>query len=709
MPELLLELLSEEIPARMQARAADDLRRLICDGLAKAQLSFTRAEAYVTPRRLALVVDGLPARQPDQQEERKGPREGASAAAIDGFLKGAGLAGVDQAEIRDTGKGRFYFAVTRKPGRPTAAALIEVLGEAITQLSWPKSMRWGDSTARWVRPLHNILALFDGRPVALRFELKRGQPAAAQAAEGDQALVAGTRSTGHRFLAPDWFEVQDFADYRAKLTAAKVMLDQTERRAVILAAAERLAAGAGLRLRTDPGLLDEVTGLVEWPVAMLGVIDPLFMDVPAEVLISAMRSHQKYFSLLDADCRLAPRFVLVANTEAADGGRAIVAGNERVLRARLSDAKFFWDQDRKAPLASRVEKLKERVFHARLGSDLQRVHRLERLARALAPVAGADPDRAARAALLSKADLTTGLVGEFPELQGVMGRYYALHDGEAAEIADAIADHYAPQGPSDRCPTAPVSVAVGLADKIDTLAGFFAINERPTGSKDPFALRRAALAAIRLIVESRLRLPLVPAFRQALAGYAEQDAAAVAAPAAAVPEDLLAFFADRLKVHLREQGVRHDLIQAVFALGGEDDLVRLLARVDALKDFLDTDDGANLLTAYRRASNIVRIEENKDGARHDGEVDSALFSESEEVHLHRMLIEARQRMAGALGAERFGEAMSALAGLRLPVDAFFDRVTVNCADARIRINRLKLLSQIRSALGGVADFSQIEG
>jgi glycyl-tRNA synthetase beta chain len=452
--------------------------------------------------------------------------------------------------------------------------------------------------------------------------------------------------------------------------------------------------------------LDEVTGLVEWPVVLIGRIDPRFMGLPPEVLITAMRAHQKYFSTVDAAGSMAPFFITVANTETADGGRAVIAGNERVLRARLADAQFFWDQDRKTPLAARVEKLRERVFHARLGSDLERTERLQRLAAELARYTRADADLAARAARLCKADLTSGLVGEFPELQGTMGRYYALHDGEDPATADAIAEHYSPLGPSDRCPSAPVSIIVALADKIDTLAGFFAIEEKPTGSRDPFALRRSALGTIRIVIENRLRLPLHRVFEDAVAGYRNES---FDRAACRIADDLLAFFADRLKVHLREQGVRHDLIAAVFALGGEDDLIRLLARVEALRDFLATDDGANLLVAYRRASNIVRIEEQKDGVTYDREVEPGLFSQQEEAALFDGLMAARADIEGAVSEERFAAAMAGLARLRRPVDAFFDRVTVNCEDAARRANRLALLARVRSALGGVADFSLIEG
>ena len=701
MPELLIELLSEEIPARMQAHAADDLRRLVCDGLVREQLPFDGARVFVTPRRLALVVTGLPARQPDVREERKGPRVGAPAKAVEGFLRSAGLAALDEAEVRETDKGSFYFAVQEKPGAATAEVVTGLLAGVLTGFPWPKSMRWGTGSFRWVRPLQSILALFAGAPVPFTLPLA-----------ADEVMAATALTRGHRFLAPSAFAVSDFADYRDKLRAARVMLDPGERRALIAECAVALAAAEGLTVRDDPALLEEVAGLVEWPVPMLGNIDPRFMDVPAEVLVTAMRAHQKYFSLLDADGRLAPRFVLVANTETADGGRSIVAGNERVLRARLSDAKFFWDEDRKRSLESRVPKLAERVFHAELGSDLQRTERLLALARVLAPSCGAGPSGpviAGRAARLCKADLTSAMVGEFPELQGVMGRYYALHDGEQAAVADAIAEHYAPQGPSDRCPTAPVSVTVALADKLDTLAGFFSIGQAPTGSRDPFALRRAALGVLRIIIENRLRLNLRPVLVAALKTYP----ASVGDQPAPVVAKLLAFFADRLKVHLREQGVRHDLIAAVFAAGGEDDaeddIVRLLARVAALRAFLDTDDGANLLTAYRRASNIVRIEENKDNRRYQGEAEEALLAENEELELHRALSVARSRIGQALRSEQFEEAMMILAALRAPVDAFFDNVKVNCANAGLRENRLKLLSQIRSALGGVADFSQIEG
>lgn len=687
MGELLLELLSEEIPARMQARAAADLKRLVCAGLDEAKLAYDRAESFVTPRRLALVVGGLPAMQPDVTEERKGPRTDAPEKAVQGFLKANGLDSVDQCETRDTGKGSFYFVVRDTKGAPVADLLPGLLGEALQTLPWPKSMRWGTGSTRWVRPIQGLLCLLDGAVLPLEFA----------------GAGAGAATRGHRFLAPEPFAVTGFGDYRDKLAAAHVILDAGERRKIIAAQAEKIAAAEGLRPRADEALLDEVAGLVEWPVVLMGAIDAPFMAVPPEVLITSMRTHQKYFSLEAADGRLAPKFLVVANMVAGDGGAAITAGNERVLRARLSDAKFFWDQDRARKLEGRVPALADVIFHEKLGSVADKVARIEALAVEIAAfVPGADIDQTRSAATLCKADLTTGMVGEFPELQGLMGRYYALEEGERPAVADAIAEHYAPLGPADACPGAPVSVAVALADKIDTLVGFFAIDARPTGSKDPFALRRAALGVIRLVVENRLRLPLKSLFDEASRLYGD-------AARGFRSDDLLAFFADRLKVHLREEGVRHDLISAVFALGGEDDLVRLLARVDALRDFLASEDGANLLTAYSRAANILRIEEKRDGASHAGPPDAALIGQAEEAALLAAIDVARPAIAAAVAGEDFAAAMAALAGLRGPVDTFFDAVTVNCDDPALRANRLRLLSGIRGALDGVADFSLIEG
>jgi len=691
MPDLLLELLTEEIPARMQGQAAEHLQRLAGEKLAAAGLVYASIKAYVTPRRLSLVATGLPPAQPDQIEERRGPRKGAPDQAVQGFLKSVGLAALDQCEERDTGKGVFYFAVIERAGEPTAQVLPPLIRSILHEFPWPKSMRFPSASFRWVRPINSVLSLFDGKVLPLDLG----------------AIPVGHTTIGHRFLAPQRIPIKDFDDYQAKLHRASVALDPDARRKQIAEALQKAATTAKLTLKDDPGLLNEVTGLVEWPTVLTGTIDPASMSLPPEVLTASMRAHQKYFSLLDHKGGLAPKFLLVSNMIAKDGGKTIVAGNERVLRARLSDAQFFWDQDRKTPLASRVPKLVERVFHAKLGTMEDKVARLEALATEIARYLPGDCAQAARsAAFLAKADLSTGMVGEFPELQGVMGRYYALHDGESREVADAIAEHYAPQGPNEKCPTAPASVAVALADKIDTLVAFFSIGETPTGSRDPFALRRAALGTIRLILENGLRIPLLSllgaAFTigaQAKRGGFEKNPAA----------ELLAFFADRLKVHLREQGVRHDLITAVFTLGGEDDLVRLLARVEALDRFLKSEDGANLLVAYRRAANIVRIEEKQDGRAYDGPARREALEMPEEKALAERLEAATATAKAALEREAFDEAMTALAGLRGPVDEFFDRVTVNTDKPELRENRLRLLSEIRATLNRVADFSQIEG
>ncbi|MHA1568373.1 MAG: glycine--tRNA ligase subunit beta [Alphaproteobacteria bacterium] len=694
MAELLLELLSEEIPARMQTRAADDLKRLVNEALSSARVAFERAEAFATPRRIALVVDGLPSHQPDLTEEKRGPRVGAPDKAVGGFLKANGLDSLDQCEQRETDKGAFWFAVIDRKGQPIAALLPGLIGTAIGALAWPKSMRWGTGSMRWVRPLQHCLCLCDGAPIAI---------------ETTEPVATGADTVGHRFHAPDPIPVSGFDEYQTKLRAAKVMLDPAERRAVIAKRAAALATAEGLRLADDPALLDEIVGLVEWPVPLIGAIDEAFMGVPPEVLTTAMRTHQRYFALERDDGTLAPRFVVVANIEAPDGGAAIVAGNERVLRARLSDAKFFWDQDRKQKLESRVPALGQILFHAKLGTLAQKVERIQALAAELVPsVPGADIDQVRSAATLAKADLTTGMVGEFPELQGVMGRYYALEEGEKAAVAQAIEDHYKPAGPDDGCPAAPVGVAVALADKLDTLIGFFGIGEPPTGSRDPFALRRAALGCIRLILENGLRVNLWDAFTQAYTLYARPPASAEWDRDAVVGA-LLDFFADRLKVHLRTQGVRHDLISAVFALGDEDDLVRLLARVSALETFLATDDGANLLVAHKRASHIVSIEEKRDGIAYDSAPEEALLAEEDERALYAALQEVRLRVDPELGAERFDDAMKILAGLRQPVDRFFDRVTVNCDAPELRANRLRILARINDTMAKIADFSKIEG
>ncbi|MFP6740555.1 MAG: glycine--tRNA ligase subunit beta [Alphaproteobacteria bacterium] len=693
MAELLLELFSEEIPARMQAKAADDLKRLVCDGLKKAGLAFEAAEAYATPRRLALVVDGLPTAQPDIREERKGPKADAPDQAITGFLKAVGLTR-DQVEERETPKGNVLFAVMEKKGAATNQVLASLLPNAIAQLPWPKSMHWGDRPDRWVRPLHGVLCLFDGGLVRFTYN----------------HLESRDSTAGHRFMAPGAITVTGFADYRDKLRHAYVMLDAAERRTVIEKDAALAAEGEGYSLKPDPGLVAEVAGLVEWPVVLTGAIDSAFMSLPAEVLTTSMRHHLKHFALLDSDGNLAPRFVVVANNHATDGGKQIAAGNERVLRARLSDAKFFWDKDRERSLESRIPDLDKVVFHAKLGSVGDKVKRVEALAVEIAKsIPGAHEAAVREAARLCKTDLVSGMVGEFPELQGLMGRYYALGEGKDPAVADAIAEHYSPQGPNDVCPSSPASIAVALADKIDSLAGFWKIDEKPTGSKDPFALRRAALGAIRLIVENKLRISLVDVFYDALRPYdvvvsEKGETLLVDAP------ELLSFFADRLKVHLREKGVRHDLISAVFELGGEDDLVRLLARVDALQAFVASEDGEHLHIAYKRAANIVGIEEKKDGVRYDGaDIDVALRREADELAVAERLTEVSGLADGALEKEEFAAAMSALAMLRKPVDSFFDNVTVNCDDGDLRRNRLSLLASIRATLDRVADFSKIEG
>jgi glycyl-tRNA synthetase beta chain len=689
MAELLLEIFSEEIPARMQARGAEDLARLVGDSLKAQGLEAASLKSFGGPRRLTLVAEGLPKSQPDTTEERKGPQVGAPEQALAGFMKGAGLTSIDQAEIRDLPKGKFYFSLVTKKGRATEIVVKETVEAALAQLPWPKSMRWATNPTRWVRPLHAIICVLDGKVVPVEFA----------------GVKASDTTVGHRFLAPGEIKVKNAADYFAKLRKAYVVVEPAEREAVIARDLAKLAAAEDLTVRSDIGLMQEVIGLVEWPVPLLGTIDAAFMDVPAEVMTSAMRKHQKYFALSTKDGAFANRFGVISNMVTKDKGKVIIAGNERVLRARLSDAKFFWDEDRKQPLASRIAKLEERVFQAALGTMHDKVKRLVKLAGSLAPfVPNADGAQGQRAALLCKADLSTGMVGEFPDLQGVMGRYYALHDNEPASVADAIAEHYSPLGPGDACPTKPLSIVVSLADKLDSLVGFFAINEKPTGSKDPYALRRAALGVIRIILENKLRLPLRETFIQATSGYDS-----VKADSKKVADEVLDFFADRLKVYLREKGVRHDYVSAVFGLGTEDDLVRLIARVEALGALLASDDGANLLVAYRRAANIVRIEEKKDGKTYAGAVTGDELGAPEAAALLEALDGIDGPVQGVLEKEAYSAAMTLLAQLRAPVDAFFDKVTVNTDNADQRAARLKLLSRIVSTMNQVADFSKIEG
>jgi glycyl-tRNA synthetase beta chain len=699
MPDLLLELFSEEIPARMQAKAADDLRRMVTDKLVAEGLVYEGAKAFATPRRLALTVHGIPARQSDLKEERRGPRVGGPDAAIQGFLKATGLAKIEDAKIQtDPKKGDFYIALIEKPGRATIDVLAEILPVIIRTFPWPKSMRWGERSAKsgslsWVRPLHSIVATFGPEteePDVVKFSV--------------DGIEAGQTTFGHRFMAPSAISVRRFEDYEAKLKAAKVVLDPQARKDIILADAQELAFAQGFDLVDDQVLADEVAGLVEWPVALMGSFDKEFLSIPDEVIRATIRNNQKCFVVRDAKIgKLANKFILTANIEATDGGKTIIAGNERVIRARLSDAKFFYDTDLKTKLEARLPKFDQIVFHEKLGTQAERIKRIERLAAEIAPLVGADVEKAKRAAHLAKADLLTEVVGEFPELQGLMGKYYAQAQGEDASVAAASEEHYKPQGPADRVPTDPVSVAVALADKIDTLVGFWAIDEKPTGSKDPYALRRAALGVIRLIVDNTLRLPILNAAKSAMVGLPEKG------DAQKLPGDLLSFFADRLKVQLREQGARHDLVDAVFSLGGQDDLLLVVRRVEALGKFLDTDDGKNLLAGTKRASNILAIEEKKDKRTFDGAPDAGLYNLPEEKALASAIDQVKSEAGAAVQREDFATAMSAMAKLRPAVDAFFDKVKVNDDEPKVRENRLKLLNEIRAATRAVADFSKIEG
>jgi glycyl-tRNA synthetase beta chain len=701
MPDLLLELFSEEIPARMQAKAADDLRRMVTDRLVAEGLVYEGAKAFATPRRLALTVHGIPARQPDLKEERKGPRVGGPDAAIAGFLKATGLASLDQATIqRDPKKGDFYVALIEKPGRGTLDLLADILPVIIRTFPWPKSMRWGERSARpgalqWVRPLHAIVASFG---------LETEQPDIVNFAI--DGIAAGQTTFGHRFMAPGPISVRRFEDYEAKLLDAKVVLDAERRKDAILTDARQLAFAQGYDLVEDPGLLDEVAGLVEWPVVAMGSFEQDFLSIPPEVIRATIRNNMKCFVVSESNtAKLTNKFILTANIEASDGGKAIVAGNERVIRARLSDAKFFYESDLKLKLEDRLPKFDNIVFHEKLGTQAERIRRIERLAAEIAPLVGADVEKAKRAAHLAKADLLTDVVGEFPELQGLMGKYYALAQGEDASVGAASEEHYKPQGPTDRVPSDPVSVAVALADKIDTLVGFWAIDEKPTGSKDPYALRRAALGVIRLIVENKIRLNLIPLVARHIATFVNAQASTDIDRKCI---DLLAFFADRLKVQLREQGARYDLVDAVFALESQDDLLTVVRRVEALGRFLDTDDGKNLLAGTKRAANILRIEEKKDGKAYDGMPDVSLYRLVEEKALAKAIGQVKAEASTALAKEDFAGAMSAIAKLRPVVDAFFDRVKVNDDDSKVRENRLKLLNEIRDATRAVADFSKIQ-
>jgi glycyl-tRNA synthetase beta chain len=759
MPDLLLEFFSEEIPSRMQARAAEDLQKLVTGRLVDAGLVYEGAKAFVTPRRLALAVHGVPVKQKDISEEKKGPRVGAPDNAVAGFLKSAGLASITQAKIeKDAKKGDFYVALVEKPGRPAIDVIAEILPDVARNFPWPKSMRWGAQSAKpgslaWVRPLHAIVATFGPEteePDIVRFSV--------------DGIAAGNTTYGHRFLAPGAIAVRRQADWMAKLEKAKVIVDPARRRDIIAAEAKNLAFAQGYELVEDEGLLAEVAGLVEWPVVLMGSFDQSFLAMPPEIIRATIRNNQKCFVLRASSTSppvgevgakrregggpdnrgqllrpppptpprkgegsLANKFILVANMEAPDGGKAIVAGNERVIRARLADAKFFYETDRKTKLDDRLPKFKDIVFHEKLGSQAERIERVERLAAELAPLVKADVKKAQRAARLAKADLLTDMVGEFPELQGLMGKYYALAQGEDASVAAASEEHYKPVGPNDRVPNDPVSVAVALADKIDMLVGFWAIDEKPTGSKDPYALRRAALGVIRIILDGQLRIQLAPVLEDHLdpvifsqKAVAQRSGAGSIAFLRATQTwggkklevrtiELLSFFADRLKVQLREQGARHDLVDAVFALEGQDDLLLVVRRIEALGKFLDTDDGKNLLAGVKRATNIIRIEEKKDNKSYTGAPDDKLYQLPEEKALAKAIAAAKKDAAAAIAKEDFAAAMSAMAKLRPVVDAFFDKVTVNVDDKRLRENRLKLLNEIREATRAVADFSKIEG
>ncbi|MGA7490350.1 MAG: glycine--tRNA ligase subunit beta [Xanthobacteraceae bacterium] len=813
MPDLLLELFSEEIPARMQARAAEDLRKLVTDRLVAAGLLYDGAKAFVTPRRLVLAVQGLPARQPDVREEKKGPRVGAPDGAVQGFLRAAGLKSIAEAKVQPDKKGDFYVAVIEKPGRPAIEVIAEIVPEVVKAFPWPKSMRWGAQSARpgalgWVRPLHSMVATFGPEteePEIVPFAV--------------DGIAAGDETRGHRFMAPQPFKVRRLEDYAAKLEKAKVVLDGERRKEIILADAKNLAFAQGYELVEDAGLLAEVAGLVEWPVVLMGSFEQAYLSIPPEIIRATIRNNQKCFVLRDPrTAQLTNKFILVANIEAEDAGKAIVAGNERVIRARLSDAKFFYDTDLKTRLEDRLPKFEHIVFHEKLGTQLERIERIERLADEIAKTLSGRRDffaalgaisqtaapsyqemlkacraewhnradeatnkgheawntfrseymkrkgfiakkarRAAankmlpdnfrreqdayrnkvrRAARLSKSDLLTEVVGEFPELQGVMGVHYALAQGEDASVAAACEEHYKPLGPNDRVPIDPVSIAVALADKTDTLVGFWAVDEKPTGSGDPYGLRRAALGIIRIILENEIRCQISMFFRHAVAGYLKQKNAAVQVGidrwtdeqrkpketarqtlqrvfSAYGVSDLQAFVKDRLKFQLRERGSRHDLLEAVFALAGQDDLLLIVRRIGALGKFLDTEDGKNLLAGYKRATNIIRIEEKKDGREYVGRPAPALYAQDEERALAKAIDAAREEASAAVAREDFEAAMRAMAKLRPHVDAFFDKVTVNVADGadkeKLRENRLKLLNEIREATRAVADFSRIEG
>lgn len=723
MAQFLFEIFCEEIPARMQARAEDDLKRLMSERLKEAGLKWDSLEAFSGPRRLGLVIEGLPLKTEDVREERKGPRTDAPEKALEGFMRGAGITSLDQCKIEEGKKGSFYIAVIEKPGRKTAEVIAEAIPEILKSFPWPKSMKFGqgETAQRWVRPLRSLICLLDGDVIDTEvFGIKSGQT-----------------TDGHRVHGSGPFSVTDFADYEAKLRQNGVILRRDERKQLVLDGARRVCEDAGLELIEDQGLLEEVTGLVEHPAPILGDMDPDFLDLPPEVIALTMKTHQKYFAVRDPKSgKLTSKFVVLANQDAPDGGKAIAAGNARVLSARLSDARHFWDLDRKTGLEAMAPELSKVTFHEKLGTVADKVERVAKLARELAPVVGADADMAEKAARLAKADLVSQMVYEFPELQGAMGRYYALEAGLDPQIADAIKDHYKPQGPSDDVPTAPVSAAVALADKLDTLVGFWAIDEKPTGSKDPFALRRAALGVIRILLDGDVSLKISSAFLRAGELLDEQLGGALSQNNQLYPGNVSAglesFFQERLKVHLKDEGVKHDMIDALFVQQSDGvmidsvDLVRVTKKARALQAFMNTENGQALLQGYRRAANILSAEEKKGfdlaSARaeavegSDVDNDAALMiaiaktAEAAEERALIAAIEGADEVASvALNTEDFEGAMSALSQLREPVDAFFEAVVVNDKDDMVRRNRLLLLSRIRAAADQVADFSRLEG
>jgi glycyl-tRNA synthetase beta chain len=697
MPDLLIELFSEEIPARMQARAREDLKKLVTDGLVEAGLTYRSAGAFSTPRRLTLTIEGLTPESPTLREERKGPAATAPAAALEGFLRSTGLMR-EQLELRDDKKGQVWFASITRPGRPASAIVAEVLEATIRNFPWPKAMRWGSGSLRWVRPLHSILCLMTTEAAAEVVPLTI------------EGIVAGNTTEGHRFMAPGRFAVTSFEDYRTKLRRAFVMLDAAEREAVIWAEAGNLAFAQGLEVVPDAGLLAEVAGLVEWPVVLVGAIGEAFLGLPPEVLQTSMRAHQKFFSVKNPATGRIEGFVTVANRETADHGATILQGNQKVLSARLSDARFFWENDLRRVKAEGLEGmaagLAHVTFHNKLGSQLDRVKRIEALAREIAPMVGAAPDLAAEAARVAKADLQSAMVGEFPELQGIMGRYYAEAAGHNDGVPEACREHYQPLGPGDAVPTAPVSVAVALADKIDTLTGFWAIDEKPTGSKDPFALRRAALGVIRLVLTNGVRFNFLD---RIVLPFSRFNLIEWNGEGKSVAADLLAFFHDRLKVYLRDQGIRHDVIDACLAMPGNDDLTLLVKRAEALAAFLKTDDGENLLQGFKRANNILTQAETKDGVEYSYGTDPKFAETEAERALFAALDAAEAAISPAIEAEDFASAMGAMAALRAPIDAFFEAVQVNAENPVIRRNRLNLLNRIRAICLGVADLGRIEG